>query len=286
MLLSVVIPARNAGATLDAQLEALAAQTYTGAWEVVVADNGSTDDTAAVAARWSVRLPLTVVSANSRPGINHARNTGAGAARGDYLLFCDADDVVDRAWLQAMADAAPGCDALGGRLDRSTLNDEHAIAVRGGGTMGGLPVRAGVLPRPVGANCGVRTAVWRELGGFDEAYMRGGDETEFFWRLQLASYSLCYVPDAVIHYRVRGDNRGTARQFYWFGKQRVRLYRQFRGAGMPRSSGRQFVRRVGWLVVHLPDVIRSRSGRGVWMRRAASQCGRVVGSVQLRTLYL
>src|SRR5690606_10578144 len=92
--ISVVIPARDAARWIDAQLGALACQEVPVPWEVVVADNGSTDDTVARAEAWADRLPVRVVDASGRPGPNHARNQGTAAARGDLLLYCDADDVV------------------------------------------------------------------------------------------------------------------------------------------------------------------------------------------------
>ena len=92
---SVVIPARNAARTLDAQLQALAAQRFPAEWEVLVSDNGSTDATRAVAVEWAGRIPLLrVIDASARPGASAARNLGAAAAHGELLLFCDADDVV------------------------------------------------------------------------------------------------------------------------------------------------------------------------------------------------
>jgi hypothetical protein len=65
------------------RLGGLSRQEYRGAWELIVADNTSTDDTAAVAADWAAELPeLRVVPAAARLGINHARNVGAATARG------------------------------------------------------------------------------------------------------------------------------------------------------------------------------------------------------------
>ena len=105
--ISIVIPAFNAEKTIDAQLEALSRQSWSGGWEVIVADNGSTDDTAEHVAHWEARLPgFRVVDASARRGAGHARNVGARAARGDYLLFVDADDVVQPGWLASMAEAA------------------------------------------------------------------------------------------------------------------------------------------------------------------------------------
>jgi glycosyltransferase involved in cell wall biosynthesis len=80
---SVVVPARDAGRTLGACLEALGAQCgVDGDYEVVVVDDGSTDDTAAVAGRFAVRL----VRQGPR-GVAAARNAGARVATGEILAF-------------------------------------------------------------------------------------------------------------------------------------------------------------------------------------------------------
>src|SRR2546429_2289116 len=100
MSLSVVIPARDAADTLGEQLRALAQQTYRGEWEVIVVVNASIDGTRAIAERAAAVLPLRVVDLMT-PGTNVARNAGAMAATGEFLLFVDADDVVAPQWLEA-----------------------------------------------------------------------------------------------------------------------------------------------------------------------------------------
>jgi len=107
---SVVIPALNVADTIGDQLDALAHQTYAGAWEVVVSDNGSTDATRERVEVWRDRLPhLRIVDSSRRRGVSPARNVGVEAARGDLVLICDGDDVVGvlsvrdivRVWSQA-----------------------------------------------------------------------------------------------------------------------------------------------------------------------------------------
>ena len=121
----MVIPAYNAAATLAEQLEALAGQQYEDDWEVVIADNGSTDGTADIARRYLPRFKaLTLVDGGPRRGHSAPRNAGAKAARGELLAFCDADDIVAPGWLQAMADAARHYDLIGGWLDVRALNDD------------------------------------------------------------------------------------------------------------------------------------------------------------------
>ena len=81
-VVSVVIPARNAAATIDDQLEALAAQEVDDPWEVVVSDNGSRDTTAARARAWASRLnSLRVVDASGASGgrlRSQRRSAGGG----------------------------------------------------------------------------------------------------------------------------------------------------------------------------------------------------------------
>ena len=102
--LSVVIPARNAADTIGVQLESLARQRFDRPWEVVVVDNGSTDDTRAVAQSFADRLPsLRIVDASERQSIGYARNRGVEAARGRLIAYCDADDAVSEGWLEAIA---------------------------------------------------------------------------------------------------------------------------------------------------------------------------------------
>src|SRR5262249_55055853 len=97
---TVVVPAYNAEATLGAQLHALAEQDYRGRIEIVVVDNGSEDSTAAIAEESSQRTSaLRVVTASAKQCASHARNAGFREARHELVLGCDADDVVDRAWV-------------------------------------------------------------------------------------------------------------------------------------------------------------------------------------------
>ena len=93
---SVVIPMRNAARTVSYQLAALASQDYDGSWEVVLSDNGSEDDSVAVAAASSDRLSaVRVVDAAGPGGAARARNVGVQASSGECIIFLDADDLLD-----------------------------------------------------------------------------------------------------------------------------------------------------------------------------------------------
>lgn len=282
-LVSVVIPARNAGSTLEEQLAALSKQTYAGAWEVIIADNGSTDGTSELARRWEDRLPkLIVLDASERPGSSFARNCGARVASGDFLAFCDADDVVAPAWLDELARAAPEYDALTGLQDATEINVPEIQAWRSARSRG-LP-RAGFLPYAPSCNLGVWADVFARTGGFNEEYPQAHD-VEWSWRAQLATFTLGCAPGAVVHYRYRTSARGVARQGYVVGLDLARLYRDYRRHGMPPRPLRVSLRTWAWIVVRSPYLM-SAARRGIWLRRAGEAAGRLSGSLQLRVLYL
>jgi len=284
--ISVIIPARNAAATLEDQLQALSRQTFNSWWETIVVDNGSRDATAQIAQSWHQRLPqLQVIHAPTARGAAGARNAGARAARGDLLLFCDADDVVDHDWVTQLVKGLHNYPGVGGRLDRHSLNDPTTQAWRPARPADALPDHFGFLPYIQGANCGIHRTVWSELGGFDEHFGHSED-VAFFWRVQLAGYEVGFVPDAVICYRYRSSLLATARQNFGYGKSHVQLYKQFADAGMPRSNPVIALQEWGWLVMHMPNIVRSRQARGAWLARAARATGRLAGCLHSRTLYL
>lgn len=284
-LVSVIIPTRNGAATIGAQLAALGRQTYPGRWEIVVVDNGSTDRTVEVVAGFRDRLPdLRLHRATARAGTSYARNEGCRVSRGQLLLFCDQDDVVGPDWVAEMVRGLAVFPAVGGHVERHLLNDEVSLATRPEKPAGSLQGGFDFLPYALGANCGVRRTVYQELGGFDPDYRYGSDEVSFFWRVQLAGHRLGALPDAVVHYRLRRDLRSMARQYYAYGLSHPRLYRDFAAAGLP-CSVRAAAREWGWLLRHLPDLVRSRKSRAVWVTRCAMRCGRLVGSLRNRVVF-
>jgi len=282
----VIVPVLNGETHVGAQLGALASQTYEGDLEVVVVDNGCTDRTVEVARSWEDRLPsLTIADARRRRGLNHARNAGTAAARGDFLVFCDADDVAAPGWLDAMAAAAPHADVVGGRNEWETLNDPVAIAWRPSRPMTSLMRDHGFLPYAAGGNLGV----WRQVAQgvrWDEKFSFGGSDQVFAWRVQLAGYRLAYAPDALMRLRFRHSLRAVARQFYGYGRAGASVHRAFREAGIPPADNRAALEHWRQLVRELPDVWGSPERRGNWVRRLAFRSGRLVGSIRARTLVL
>lgn len=280
MELSVVIPCRNGAAKVGTQLRALELQQAAGEWEIIVADNGSTDGTADVVSRFiSSVVPIRLVDASRTPGVSHAMNEGVRAAGGRYILVCADDDIVDPEWVSAMWTAfAGGADLVGGPVRRV---GGQTVA----GEFGGLQDGLGFFPWPYGANCGFTRRVWDDLGGFDEAYVFGGEETEFFWRAQLRGYHLRFVPEAVVTYTQREKPRQVFSQKFKYGRSAVQLYANFRSMGMPRSSTLNALMKWARMPLKVASALRDRDRWYDFMISLGFAAGRLSGSWRFRVWY-
>lgn len=280
---SVVIACLNVASTIAAQLEALQAQRFDAPIEVVLADNGSTDETADVIAPFLQRNPRWhVVDASGTKGANAARNAGWRHAAGDAVLFCDGDDVVKVDWVASMVQTmADGADIVGGSFDVESLNPPDVVATRG--KPEGLPVFFGFLPSVIGANFAVRRTVLEDLDGFDESFSAGGDETEFAWRAQLAGFSMAHAPDAEIAYRYRTSTRAFLRQRWSYSGGAVKLYIKFRDKGMRRPKLTHSIRLAGRSATTL--ALGPRAERLKAAGQLVSLAGHLRASIRLRTFF-
>ena len=283
-LVSVLIPVRNGVDVLGDQLAALSRQTYAGAWEVLVADNGSTDGTPELARSYADRLPdLRVLDASARPGANHARNAAAEAARGALLACCDGDDVADERWLEELVRASRHAPFLGGQLRVDTLNPREVRGWRPDPPAHGLHRFEGFLPFAVGANLAIRTELFRSLGGFHRDYPTG-DDVELALRAKARGISVTFAGDAVMHYRYRGGPRDLYRQSIGYGVIAPHLRHDYPDA-MPRSSLGDAARAWLRLARRLPAAALRPERRGPIARGLGLRVGRLRGSVRYRVLY-
>ena len=290
-LVSVVLCCHNGSRHLAYQLAALARQDYVGRWELVFVDDRSTDNSAAIAAEWSDRLPIRIVPSRlSGPpvGLAQARNVGGQSARGEVLLFCDDDDVADPGWISALAKAAEHSEAVGGFNEEQLLNEPRVRAWRQAMTPGRLPIAFGKLSFPVGNNSGVWTSVFEDLEGFEAEYSEfgSGEEVDFFLRLQLAGYNLQYVPSAIMHIRHRAGLKPLARQWYRYGRSNVVLYRRFQRVGLRPTSLKKTILVMIHVARGIPGAIVSEHKRGTWVRTTSHTYGQVEGSIRNRVWHV
>jgi len=225
---SVVLCCHNSAARLQATLTHLAAvQVPAGmAWEVLVVDNASTDDTAARAAQlWAqvgAPAPLRVLP-EPRLGLNHARWTGIRAAQYDIVSFVDDDNWVDAQWLCVLDRVFaehPQVGAVGGLAEPAfeAQAPDWFAQVQHGYACGPQADAAGPVPSARGYLHGAGLSLRRgallalDAGGFSPRQMgrtggslAAGEDAELCHALVKADWTLWYEPDLRLrHYMPAG----------------------------------------------------------------------------------
>ena len=196
---AVVIPARNAEATLRAALESVVAQTR-GDWRAVVVDDDSTDGTRALAEKFGD--PRVAVVGGPGRGASAARNLGVAETSSPILAFLDADDIWAPTKLEATARAIrKGADAAFGRVSFFGADPARPTA-RSAGAAGPVALSrlAGENPTCTMSNVAVTRAAFERTGGFDEA-LTHAEDLEWLIRLVGGGASLVGIAETLCHYR-------------------------------------------------------------------------------------
>jgi len=218
---SVVIPVHNRSRLTAACLDALVAEPLGLEAEIIVVDDASTDDTAAVLAT----RPVRVVSHAANTGFAVACNDGAAAASGRYVVFLNNDTVPRAGWLAALvaeADAHPAAAVVGARLLYPDGTVQHAGLVIGedrnphhayAGFPGEHPavLRSRAFQAVTGACLLVRRDVFTAAGGFDPAFRNGHEDVDLCLRLGEAGHGVRYCAESVVvHLESATRGRGGA----------------------------------------------------------------------------
>ncbi|MBI2527080.1 MAG: glycosyltransferase family 2 protein [Candidatus Rokubacteria bacterium] len=220
-MISVVFSTRNGVRTLVRTCDALCrVDAPSGGWELIAVDNASTDDTAAVLARYRTRLPLTVLSCPT-PGKNIALNLALAHVKGDLVVFTDDDVLPARDWLMAMKAVATeqaSVAVFGGRIlpewpfpPPEWVLGHVDLAVAFGLHSDDMPEGLDVPWVVWGGNMMIRASVFRGGIRFNEAlgpapgqYVMGG-ETELVRRLSAAGHRCYFSNRPVVKHIIRPD---------------------------------------------------------------------------------
>lgn len=214
MLISVVIPAFNEEENITACLEALASQTLAPEnFEVIVVDNGSTDQTSRRASQFKKRLSLRIVS-QTRASISAARNRGASIAASPILAFLDADCMTRPNWLQKALLLA----------QRRTLWGAHYLVQKDASWVGLTWFRfqateeEGHVSFIPGSCLFVHRSDFEELGGFEES-MVTSEDVDLSLRAKWRGFDVVAHPAlAVYHEGTPRTLTGFFRQNRWHGR--------------------------------------------------------------------
>lgn len=221
--ISLVIPAYNRGHLIAETLDSALAQVPP-FLEVIVVDDGSTDNTSTVLAAYAGRVQYF---GGPNAGVQRARNRGVAAARGTFVAFCDSDDLLESGYvssMQAWLQDHPECNSIYSNFVTFDDNSVHADkfanappgffdgAMRSGAFWYNIPdlYRRTLAFQPLFPSGNiVRRALYTEIGGYDPQFNGvGAEDYEFCLRLvEAGETAICMTP--LIRIRRHGANDST-----------------------------------------------------------------------------
>jgi glycosyltransferase involved in cell wall biosynthesis len=257
--MSVVVCAYNASETLDECLRHTCALDYPDL-DIVVVDDGSTDESAAIAERHPrarlVRIP--------HAGLSVARNEGFRAARGDIVAYLDSDAYPSPEWPYYLALAFDRRDVGGAGGPNVPPPDEplgaQVVAQAPGGPVHVLVTddRAEHVP---GCNMAFWKHVLEEVGGFDPIYTSAGDDVDLCWKVLDRRWAIGFHPAALVWHHRRPGLRRYLRQQRGYGRAEALVEARHPDRFSPIGTARWRGRIYNSLV---PSVTRARIYRGVY----------------------
>lgn len=215
---SVVIPVYNGAETIGACIESLLNQSYPkNAFEIIVVENGSTDQTVGIVQRYPVRL-----FHSPQRGPAAARNLGISHSSGEIVAFTDADCIAERHWLEELVKPyeQPEIGGVGGSIlayqhpERDIVerfSEEHSPLINF------ISGDAEFLPHLYTANASYCRSLLTRVNGFNAGLITAED-VDLSWRIQLQTGAkLAYRQEAIIYHHHRSTRAGLARQYRQYG---------------------------------------------------------------------
>ncbi|MHC4428860.1 MAG: glycosyltransferase family 2 protein, partial [Planctomycetota bacterium] len=251
----------NGSRTLRESLQGLARLEYPD-YEIIVVNDGSTDETADIAGSFDVRL---INLANG--GLSNARNVGMQAATGELIAYIDDDAYPDPHWLTHVAHTFMNTDHAGVGGPNLPPTDDGPLAECIANAPGGpshVLVSASDVEHIPGCNMCFRKNALLSVGGFDARFRIAGDDVDLCWRLQERDMTLGFNPAAVVWHHRRNSVRTYLKQQLNYGKAEAMLEgkwpEKYNSVGHVRWKGRLYGQ--GKAVPLLTR--RSRIYHGVW----------------------
>lgn len=219
---SIIVPTYSRRGSLQRLVESILQLEYPhDRFEVIIVNDGSADDTAEYLETVAGdALVKAVTIQNSGPAV--ARNHGARNARGEFLVFVDDDCIVPPGWLQQIDDElrTTPVDAMGGNVRNALTQNPYAVAYDENHQffVGELNTTDQAATFLTTNNFACRTAVFRQLGGYDERFHVGGEDRELVSRLLASGCQVRYVPAILVDHYHQFNLKGFVQQYYRFGK--------------------------------------------------------------------
>jgi GT2 family glycosyltransferase len=222
--ISVVVCTHNGSTTIGQCCDELTKLDYPD-FEIIVVDDGSTDNTASIVSNYDVKLIQT-----KNHGLSSARNTGANAATGEIVAYIDDDAWPDPHWLRYLALAFDSGDyaGVGGPniAPPSGNGTADAVANAPGGPIH-VMLTDDVAEHIPGCNMAFRKSALLAVGGFDASFRVAGDDVDLCWRIQERGWTLGFTPAAMVWHHRRSSLKAYLRQQWGYGKAEAMLERKW-----------------------------------------------------------
>ena len=234
---SVLLPVRNAEATIGAAIDSVLSQDYEGSVEVIVADGSDTEATSDLVRR---RYPTVTLVPNPEQTTGFGLRAAHEAATGEIIVRCDAHSVLPPGYVRRAVSTLErtGAANVGGRqrpVGATFFERAVAMAMTTPLGAGGARYRLGGTEGPVdtvflGA---FRRDALEAVGGVDPAFVRNEDY-ELNWRLRAGGETVWFDPGLVVDYRPRSTLRDLARQYFDNGRWKRIVARRHPASLLPR----------------------------------------------------
>mgnify|MGYP000050095150 CR=1 FL=1 len=203
--ISVIVPVWNGEKEIRLLLDALSEQTSPrGSFEIIVVDNGSTDETVSIVERY----PFVRLTREGKPGSYAARNHAIRLARGRFLLFTDADCIPAKDWVEKALHYAETFGEkclIGGMVKMFRTDNAGPFTSRYDALVTGLNQEWNLKNRLcVTANWLISRSLIEKIGLFNDTLLSGGDG-ECAGRIADAGYPLHYAPEMIVRHPARAS---------------------------------------------------------------------------------
>ena len=234
---SVLIPARNAEATIGAAIDSVLSQDYKGPVEIIVADGS---DTTALSDLVQRLYPTVKLVPNLKQTAGFGLRAAQAASTGEVIARCDAHAVFPSGYLRRAVSTLQktGAANVGGRqqpVGSTFFGRAVAIAMTTPLGAGGARYRLGGAEGPVDTVFlgTFRRDALEEAGGFDPAFVRNQDY-ELNWRLRARGETVWFDPELAVAYRPRSTLRDLVRQYFNYGRWKRVVARRHPASLLPR----------------------------------------------------
>jgi GT2 family glycosyltransferase len=259
--ISVVVCSYNGQRTIGDCLQGLRRLDYPN-YEVIVVNDGSKDQTEAIAKGFGFR----VITTENR-GLSSARNTGMRAAKGEIVAYIDDDAIPDPHWLTYLAASYLRTNHMGIGGPNLPPQDDGAIADCVANSPGG-PIHVLLTDEEAehipGCNMSFRKAALEAIGGFDERFRIAGDDVDLCWRIQQQGWTIGFNPSAMVWHHRRNSVKAYLKQQMNYGKAEAMLEKKwpekYNAAGHIPWAGRLYFKGFEQLL----GFFRGRVYQGTW----------------------